>query len=78
MYDLERVWYKALVALHVATQNIQGHLRDPADVVNDVFSKLIQVEDGDDRRRMEYTLLGGAMPLEARRQFEEYCVAAKP
>jgi hypothetical protein len=73
--DLRRDWYKALVSVHVSTRDVDGRYRDPTDVVQEVVANLAKVTNGDDRHRLEYVLLGSAMPLEARREFEKVCVA---
>jgi hypothetical protein len=36
------------------------------------------VKNAADRMRLEYLLLGSRMPLQERRQFDDYCVAAAP
>ena len=74
MPDSDGDWYRAAISLHVQLFGIDGHPRDLADIVKDALSKLAKVADEDERRRLEYTLLGIAMPLGARRAFEEYCV----
>jgi hypothetical protein len=76
--DLQSDWYKTAVAIHTRIFDIEGHLRDPSEVVHDVLSTMAQEGDGDERRRQEYVLLGAAMPLEARREFEAFCVVAEP
>jgi hypothetical protein len=74
---LRRDWYQSLKNVGVTTYDSNGHPRDPAVVVGDTLVKLTKVQDADDRRRLEYALFGTAMPLEARRDFETYCVAVK-
>jgi hypothetical protein len=76
MPDPDSDWFKAMVAIGTSAQNARGELRDPADVVREVIQRLAQVKDADSRRHLEYTLLGMAMPLDARKEYEEYCVVA--
>lgn len=71
---VEGEWYKAAVANGIRLYDISGHLRDPSDVVNDAVSAIVRTEDGDKRRQLEYVLLGSAMPLEDRRQFDASCI----
>jgi hypothetical protein len=76
MPDPNSDWFKAMVAIGTSAQDARGELRDPADVVREVIQRLAEVKDADTRRHLEYTLLGMTMPLDARKEFEEYCIVA--
>jgi hypothetical protein len=67
-------WYKAAMAIGMDLFDLRGRDRDPDELVNQAVSRLVQVKDEDDRRRLEYSLLGSVMPLEARREFEVTCI----
>ncbi len=66
---------RALEALNVFTIGFNGERKDPGEVLQSIIEKISQMKDGARRRAMEYTLLSAGMDLDARRQFEEYCVA---
>jgi hypothetical protein len=76
MPDIDGDWYKAAIKLGVELFDSLGHARDLSAIVNDALSRVAKVPDSDERRQMEYTLLGLAMPLEARKAFEEDCVGS--
>jgi hypothetical protein len=78
MPDPSSDWFKAMVAISASAEDSDGRLRDPAEVVLDAVRHLAHMKDGDERRQLEYILLGTAMPLEARKEFEEYCVVSTP
>lgn len=66
--SVEGEWYKAAVANGIRLYDIEGHLCDASAVVNDAVAAIVRVKNGDRRRRLEYVLLGNAMPLEDRKQ----------
>ena len=71
-------WHEALKSLKVAISDPSSGTRDPASVLQSAIDKLLQVKNAADRRRLEYLIFGSRMPLEERKQFDDYCVATAP
>src|ERR1700733_10976125 len=71
-------WHGALKSIEVATTDPSGHALSPSSILQSTIDKLVQVKNEADRMRLEYLLLGSRMPLEERRQFDDYWVAAAP
>jgi hypothetical protein len=71
-------WHGALKSLKIATSDLSGRTRDPSSILQSAIDSLLQVKNADDRRRLEYLLLGSRMSLEERRQLDDYCVATAP
>jgi hypothetical protein len=71
-------WHAALKSLKIATSDPSGRTRDPSSILQSAIDSLLQVKNADDRKRLEYLLLGSRMSLEERRQLEDYCVATAP
>jgi hypothetical protein len=67
-------WDRSLKELGVSPLNADGNVGDPQSVANSVLGRLTGITDANKRNDLEYTLLSGAMPLDARRAFEQYCV----
>ena len=70
-------WFSAMQKIKANVLNKQGKMNDPSPVVTEAVLKLLSVANKDERTELEYIILGAAMPLEARRSFESYCVAPK-
>lgn len=67
--------FKGLEELGIPLTDSNGRSRDPDAVIGDVFQRLISINnDSEKRTRLERVILGDAMPLAARKDFEEYCV----
>ena len=74
-------WQRAYEKLPIPLLGSHGDYIDPETAVKQVVKALRDsARDirryiaASERRDLEYTLLGGAMPLEARRKFDQYCV----
>jgi hypothetical protein len=71
-------WHEALKSLKIATSDLSGRTRDPSSILQAAIDSLLRVKNADDRKRLEYLLLGSRMSLEDRRQLDDYCVATAP
>jgi hypothetical protein len=71
-------WHGALKSLKIETSDLSGRTRDPSSILQSAMDSLLRVKNSDDRRRLEYLLLGSRMSLEERRQLDDYCVATTP
>jgi len=71
--DFHDEWHRAVEEIGANIRTTTGLLKDPTDAVDSVLSAL----EHKGNPQSDYVLLGAAMPLEARRQFEAFCINAE-